>query len=136
MGARARSGRLLGRSVFKGLSGREKAWLIGGEKNRDQNKQGKPWLGQDLEAGADGSERIELGNIVVAKANATCTGRLADQIFPVGPMNINVTILAGKIVRLFAVEPKDAGQDEILFFYRVGRFPNTACGAAADEVSA
>ena len=60
---------------------------------------------------------------------------MADEVFAVGAVNVNVAIFAGSVVLLFTVEPEDAGEDEILFFQRVGGFPDTAGGFASDKVS-
>ena len=49
-------------------------------------------------------------------------------------MDVDVAVLAGAVVGLFAVEPEDAGEDEILFLHRVGGFPDAAGGLASDKL--
>ena len=49
-------------------------------------------------------------------------------------MDVDVAVLAGAVVFLFTVEPEDAGEDQILFFHRVGRFPDTTRGFASNKV--
>ena len=51
-------------------------------------------------------------------------------------MDIDVAVFARFVVLLFTVEPEDACQDEILFFHRVGGFPDTAGGFATNKVGA
>ena len=50
-------------------------------------------------------------------------------------MDVDVALFAGFVVIFLSVEPEDACQDEILFFHRVGGFPNTAGGFASHKVS-
>ena len=49
-------------------------------------------------------------------------------------MDVDVAVFAGFVVIFLSVEPEDAGEDEILFFYRVGGFPDTAGGFASNKV--
>ena len=51
-------------------------------------------------------------------------------------MDVDVAIFARFVVILFTVEPEDAGEDKILFFHRVGGFPDTAGGFATHKVGA
>ncbi len=51
-------------------------------------------------------------------------------------MDVDVAFFAGAVVGLIAVEPKNASEDEVLFFDGVGRFPDTAGGFAANKVGA
>ena len=50
-------------------------------------------------------------------------------------MDVDVAIFARFVVIFLSVEPEDAGEDQILFFHRVGGFPNTAGGFASHKVS-
>ena len=49
-------------------------------------------------------------------------------------MDVDVAVFAGPVVFLFAVEPENAGEDQILFFHRVGGFPDTTGGFASNEL--
>ena len=49
-------------------------------------------------------------------------------------MDVDVAVFARFVVIFFSVEPEDAGEDQILFFHRVGGFPNTARGLASNKV--
>ena len=51
-------------------------------------------------------------------------------------MDIDVAVFAGFVVIFLSVEPENAGEDQILFFHRVGRFPDTAGGFATNKVGA
>ena len=51
-------------------------------------------------------------------------------------MDVDVAVFARFVVSFFTVEPEDAGQDEILFFHRIGGFPDTAVGFATHKVGA
>ena len=51
-------------------------------------------------------------------------------------MDVNVTVFACFVVIFLSVEPEDSGEDQILFFHRVGGFPNTARGFASNKVGA
>ena len=51
-------------------------------------------------------------------------------------MDVDEAIFARFVVIFLSVEPEDAGEDEILFFHRVGGFPNTARGFASNKVGA
>ena len=51
-------------------------------------------------------------------------------------MDVDVAVFARFVVIFLAVEPEDAGEDKILFFHRVGGFPDTACGFATHKVGA
>ncbi len=51
-------------------------------------------------------------------------------------MDVDVAFFAGAVVGLIAVEPKNASEDEVLFFDGVGRFPDTAGGLASNKVGA
>jgi len=51
-------------------------------------------------------------------------------------VDVDVAVFAGAVMGFFAVEPKDASEDEVLFFDGVGRFPDTASGFASNKVSA
>ena len=49
-------------------------------------------------------------------------------------MDVDVAIFARFVVIFLPVEPKDAGEDQIFFFHRVGGFPDTAGGFASNKV--
>jgi len=49
-------------------------------------------------------------------------------------VDVDVAVFARFVVIFLAVEPEDAGEDKILFFHRVGGFPDTACGFASNEL--
>jgi len=51
-------------------------------------------------------------------------------------VDVDVAVFARFVVSFFSVEPEDAGQDEILFFHRVGGFPDTTGGVASNKVGA
>ena len=51
-------------------------------------------------------------------------------------MDVDVAVFAGFVVSFFSVEPENAGEDQILFFHRVGGFPDTAGGFATNKVGA
>ena len=51
-------------------------------------------------------------------------------------MDVDVAVFAGAVMVFIAVEPKNAGEDEVLFFDGVGRFPDTAGRFAANKVGA
>ena len=91
-------------------------------------------LRDDLDSGADGDEVVELGHVGIPKADTAGAGGLADEVFAVGAVDIDVAVFAGFVVIFLSVEPDDAGEDQILFFYRVGGFPDTAGGFASHKV--
>ena len=51
-------------------------------------------------------------------------------------MDVDVAVFARFVVSFFSVEPEDAGEDQILFFYGVGGFPDATIGFASDKVGA
>ena len=51
-------------------------------------------------------------------------------------MDVNVAFPAGAVVGLFAIEPEDAGEDEVLFLQWVGGFPDATGGFASDKLGA
>ena len=51
-------------------------------------------------------------------------------------MDVDVAFFAGFVVIFLSVEPEDAGEDQILFFHRVGGFPDAARGFASNELGA
>ena len=51
-------------------------------------------------------------------------------------MDVDVAIFARFVVIFLSVEPEDAGEDEILFFQRVGGLPDASVGFASDELGA
>ena len=59
---------------------------------------------------------------------------MAEEVFPIGAVDVDVAVFAGSVVFLFTVEPEDAGEDQILFFHRVGGLPDTARGFASNKV--
>ena len=61
---------------------------------------------------------------------------MADEVFAIGTVDVDVAFFAGAVVVLIAVEPKNASEDEVLFFDGVGRFPDTAGRFAANKVGA
>ena len=51
-------------------------------------------------------------------------------------MDVDVAVFARFVVILFTVEPEDSGEDQILFFHRVGGFPDTTGWFASHKVGA
>ena len=51
-------------------------------------------------------------------------------------MDVDVALFAGFVVIFLSVEPEDAGEDQILFFQRVGGLPDATVGFASDELGA
>ena len=51
-------------------------------------------------------------------------------------MDVDIAILAGAIVGLLAVEPKDAGKDEIFFLHGIGGLPDAAGWFAPHKLGA
>ena len=51
-------------------------------------------------------------------------------------MDVDVAVFARFVVIFFSVEPEDAGEDQILFFHRVGGFPDTTGWFASHKVGA
>ncbi len=51
-------------------------------------------------------------------------------------MDIDVAVFARFVVIFLSVEPEDAGEDQFLFFHRVGGFPDAAGGFASHKVGA
>ena len=49
-------------------------------------------------------------------------------------MDVDIAVFAGFVVSFFSVEPENAGEDQILFFHRVGGFPDTTGGFASNKV--
>ena len=61
---------------------------------------------------------------------------MADEVFTIGTVDVDVAVFTRFVVILFTVEPEDAGEDQILFFHWVGGFPDTASGFASGKVGA
>ena len=61
---------------------------------------------------------------------------MADEVFAIGAVDVDVAVFAGAVVVFIAVEPENASEDEVLFFDGVGRFPDTAGGFASNKVGA
>ena len=61
---------------------------------------------------------------------------MADEVFAVRTVDVDVAFFAGFVVIFLSVEPEDAGEDQILFFHRVGGFPDAARGFASNKVGA
>ena len=93
-------------------------------------------LGEDLDSGVDGGEVVEFDNVGVSQADAASAGGLADEVFAIGAVDVDVAVFAGAVMVFISVEPEDAGEDEVLFFDGVGRFPDTAGRFAANKVGA
>ena len=93
-------------------------------------------LSDDLDSGVDGGEVVEFDNVGVSQADATGAGGLADEVFAIGTVDVDVAVLAGAVMVFIAVEPEDASENEVLFFDGVGRFPDTASGLASNKVGA
>ena len=91
-------------------------------------------LRHNLHPGADGDKIVELDHVGVAETNASGTRGGADEILAIGSVDVDIAILAGAVVGLFAVKPEDAGEDEVLFLDWVGGFPDTARGFASNKV--
>ena len=51
-------------------------------------------------------------------------------------MDVDVAVFACFVLILLSVEPEDAGEDQILFFHRVGGFPDATGGFASNKVGA
>ena len=51
-------------------------------------------------------------------------------------MDVDVAVFARFVVIFLSVEPEDAGEDQILFFHRVGGFPDTTGWFASHKVGA
>ena len=49
-------------------------------------------------------------------------------------MDVDVAVFAGFVVIFLSVEPEDAGEDQILFFHRVGGLPDATRGFASNEL--
>ena len=61
---------------------------------------------------------------------------MADEVFAIGTVDVDVAVFTGAVMVFIAVEPKNASEDEVLFFDGVGRFPDTAGGFASNKVGA
>ena len=61
---------------------------------------------------------------------------MADEVFAIGTVDVDVAVFAGAVMVFIAVEPEDTSEDEVLFFDGVGRFPDTASRFAANKVGA
>ncbi len=61
---------------------------------------------------------------------------MADEVFAIGTVDVDVAVFAGAIMGFFAVEPEDASEDKVLFFDGVGRLPDTASGLTSNKVGA
>ena len=51
-------------------------------------------------------------------------------------MDIDIAVFARFVVIFLSVEPEDSGEDQILFFHRVGGFPDTTGWFASHKVGA
>ena len=49
-------------------------------------------------------------------------------------MDVDVAVFARFVFIFLSVEPEDAGEDKILFFHRVGGFPDAAGGFTSNKV--
>ena len=61
---------------------------------------------------------------------------MAEEVFPIRAVDVDVAVFAGSVVFLFTVEPENAGEDHILLFHRVGGLPDATVGFASDELVA
>ena len=61
---------------------------------------------------------------------------MADEVFAIGTVDVDVAVFAGAVMIFIPVEPEDASENEVLFFDGVGRFPDTAGRFASNKVSA
>ena len=68
-------------------------------------------LDDNLNWGADWNELVELDHIRVFQADAAGAGGSTDQILAVGAVDVDVAVLAGLVMGLFAIEPEDAGEN-------------------------
>ena len=66
-------------------------------------------LGEDLDSGVDGGEVVEFDNVGVSQADATGAGGLADEVFAIGTVDVDVAVFARFVVIFLSVEPEDAG---------------------------
>ena len=51
-------------------------------------------------------------------------------------MDVDEAVFAGAVGGFLAVEPEDAGENEVLFLHGIGGLPDTAGGFASDELGA
>lgn len=70
--------------------------------------------GADLDGRSHRYPPEEIDYVIVTQADAPVTGGGADQILPVGSVEIDVTIARADILRIEPFEPEDARQDQIL----------------------
>jgi hypothetical protein len=63
----------------------------------------------------------ETRYVFVPHTDTSMTSRLTDQVLFIGAMNINETFPSVSIVRLDAIQPKNARSDEVTFFIPIGR---------------
>ena len=93
-------------------------------------------LDNNLYPGAGRNKIVEVDHVGVFQAYAPGAGGCADEVLAVGAMDVNVAIPAGPVMGLFAIEPEDAGEDEVLFLQWVGGFPDATGGFASDKLGA
>ena len=91
-------------------------------------------LGGDFDSGADGDEIVELGHVGIPKADTAGAGGLADEVLAIGTVDVDVAVFARFVVIFLSVEPENASEDQILFFHRIGGFPDAAGGFACNKV--
>jgi hypothetical protein len=74
----------------------------------------------------------EIRYVLVPHTNTTMTGRVPNQVFFVGAMNIDKAFASVLVVGLDAVQPEDARGNEVTFFVPVGgigdRYPSAKDG--------
>ena len=97
---------MFGFAHAKDGKGEKKDWVLG--------------LGDDFDSGAGGDEVVELDDVGIAEADTARAVGCADEIFAIGAVDIDVAVLARFVVNFLSFEPENAGEDQILFFYRVG----------------
>ena len=71
-------------------------------------------LSDDLDSGVDGSEVVEFDDVGVSQADAAGAGGLADEVFAIGAVDVDVAVFTGFIVIFLSVEPENAGENEVL----------------------
>jgi hypothetical protein len=59
--------------------------------------------------------------VLVPHANAAMTSRLTDQVFFISAMDVDKTFASVLVVGLDAIQPKNAGGDEVAFFFPIRR---------------
>ncbi len=72
----------------------------------------------DANARPDRDQIKKFGDVGVAKPHTTMTRRRADEVFAVGPVEINVPILGVRIFLVRALKPKNAAENAILLATR------------------